>query len=258
MTKANFPQYDYNFHGAGYHKQRQTDPRIADYVFAELSEMDTVLNVGAGAGSYEPDNAYVVAVEPSQTMRLERSMSGKFPAVNAVAEQLPFDDQSFDAVMAMVTVHHWHDINKGLAELKRVTKHKVVMLTFDPAKLDRHWNVDYFKDVVAAEVQRYPSIADLVEKLAGNATVIPVPVPFDCVDGFQDAFYGKPEAFLKPEVRAAQSAWGFVDKDTELAYVKRLKHDLNSGEWDRKYGHFRKMTSFQGGLSLIVVNYSKK
>lgn len=251
------PNYDYDKNGKGYGNIRQTDPRIAQHVFSALEDMDTVLNVGAGAGSYEPETPFLVALEPSSTMRNERSTAGKSPAVIGSAENLPFDDGSFDAIMAMVTVHHWQNLKKGLTELKRVAAKKVVILTFDPNKLDRFWNIKYFPDVVEAERKRYPAVESIIEQLGGKAATTEVPIPIDCLDGFQEAFYGRPEMLLQQEIRHAQSAWGYVDKKTENAYVKQLKDDLDSGEWDKKYGYHRELDEFTGALTLITVDFEK-
>lgn len=254
-THQSFPHYDYNKNGKGYGNIRQTDPRIAQYVFSALEGMNTILNVGAGAGSYEPKDTFVMALEPSSTMRLEREKAHKSPAVIGTAEVLPFDKNSFDAVMAMVTIHHWGDLRKGLSELKRVARKKVAILTFDPQKLDRFWNTHYFPDVVEAERKRYPEVGAIIEQLNGKAALTEIPIAFDCLDGFQEAFYGRPEMFLRQEVRNAQSAWGYVDKETEKEYINHLKMEIDSGEWDRKYGDHRKLNEFIGALTLIEVEY---
>ena len=252
MIKIDDPAFDYEKSGQDYSNHRQTDARIAAYVHKELRGARTVLNVGAGAGSYEPTDAYVVAVEPSLVMRQQRLRKGKVPAVNAKADNLPFDDTTFDAAMAMVTIHHWPDIEKGLQELRRVTKGAVVIMTFDPNELDSYWSADYFHETLAVEKARYPSI-DLVKKwLGGQCREISIPVPLDCKDGFQEAFYGRPEAFLDKRVRQSQSAWGFISDDQQEIMIKRLKDDLDSGAWDRKYGHYRKQKLLHCALRLVV------
>ena len=136
--------------------------------------------------------------------------------------------------------------------MRRVTKGAVVILTFDAEALDEFWNVHYFPEVVHAEKQRYPRMAHVTECLGGNCEIMKVPVPLDCVDGFQEAFYGRPEAFLQKEVRQAQSAWGFVTPEVEERCVQALAEDLASGEWDRKYGHYRKMKEFMGSIRLVI------
>jgi len=250
--KIENPAFDYDTHGQKYSGYRQTDPRIAEYVTKALADAKTILNVGAGAGSYEPTDRYVVAVEPSVVMRAQRIKNGKTPAINAKADHLPFDDNAFDASMAMVTVHHWPDINKGLKELRRVTKNQVVIMTFDPARLDNFWNATYFPELIEVEKARYPTIDLIKTSLGGTCEVVPIPIPLDCVDGFQEAFYGRPEAFLEKEVRLSQSAWGFLPAGLEDKLVKTLADDLKSGEWDKKYGHFRTAPTFTCALRLIV------
>lgn len=248
------PGFDYDKFGGKYSNYRQTDPRIAQYVTLALGDATTVLNVGAGAGSYEPSGKYVIAVEPSLVMRSQRIMNNKSPAVIAKADNLPFDDHSFDASMAMVTVHHWPDIDKGLKELRRVTRKAVVIMTFDPEQLDNFWNATYFPELIAVEKARFPSVEFIKRSLGGNCETISIPIPLDCTDGFQEAFYGRPEAFLSKEVRLSQSAWGFLQEGMDKQLVKRLADDLNSGEWDKKYGHYRTAPSFTGALRLIVSN----
>ncbi|HVY75244.1 MAG TPA: methyltransferase domain-containing protein [Puia sp.] len=248
------PAFNYDQHGSRYSGYRRTDPRIAAHVWQALGQAKTVLNVGAGAGSYEPEDRYVVAVEPSPVMRAQRQAAGRVPAINAKADNLPFDDQSFDASMAIVTVHHWPDMRKGLQELRRVTRHQVVVMTFDPEALGDFWNVHYFPEVIDVERARYPSIEFITGVLGGRSEVKTIPIPFDCVDGFQEAFYGRPEAFLDPQVRLNQSAWGFLDEGQEKIIVERLEKDLRSGEWDRRYGYLRHQAEFVCALRLVI-NY---
>ena len=252
MEKIKDPAFNYDRFGHRYSGHRQTDSRIAAYVYQELADAYTILNVGAGAGSYEPTDKYVIAVEPSVTMRNQRLRNNKVPAVNAMAGDLPFDNHSFDAAMAMVTVHHWPDMEQGLKELRRVTRNQVLIMTFDPEQLDGFWNADYFPEVIEVERARYPQIDFILKALGGTCHVIPIPIPLDCKDGFQEAFYGRPEAFLEKEIRLAQSAWGFIPDEKQEEMVARLKSDLQSGEWDRKYGHFRTQPTFTCALRLIV------
>ncbi|MBP6426772.1 MAG: class I SAM-dependent methyltransferase [Bacteroidia bacterium] len=248
------PAFNYDTHGQKYSGQRKTDPRIAAYVHKALADSETVINIGAGSGSYEPEDKYVIAVEPSITMRTQRIANGKIPAINAKADSLPFDDRSFDAAMAMVTVHHWPDIEKGISEIRRVTKKRIVIMTFDPDALDDFWNVNYFPQLIEIERARYPSITRLQKALSAKTEVIKIPIPLDCVDGFQETYYGRPEAFLEKEVRMAQSAWGFLPADLEKKYLQNLSNDLQSGAWDKKFGHFRTQPNFTGALRLIVAN----
>jgi SAM-dependent methyltransferase len=242
---------DYAAHGAGYGCQRRTDPRLAAWVHAALGDARTVLNVGAGSGSYEPTDRHVLAIEPSAAMRAQRP-AHLTPAVDAVAEKLPLDDQSFDAAMALVTVHQWPDLAQGLRELRRVTRGPIVVLTFDGDALDRYWMADYAPEMLAIERRRFPPIASLVEGLAGACEVQALPIPNDCVDGFSEAFYARPEAFLDPAVRRSQSAWSFVPDEVQARFVARLGADLASGAWDRRHGAWRSKPFFEGSLRGIV------
>jgi SAM-dependent methyltransferase len=244
--------FNYDKLGQEYASYRQTEPRIFAYILNALDDATTVLNVGAGAGSYEPTDRYVIAVEPSNVMRSQRQLKNKVPALNAYADNLPFDDNSFDASTAFVTVHHWPDMNKGLKELRRVTKNKVIIMTFDPEALDDFWNAKYFPEVIGVEKKRYPTIDFIKTSLGGHCEVQKIPIPFDCIDGFQEAFYGRPEAFLNKQVRQSQSAWGFIAPELEEKYVKDFAEELASGEWDRKYGHYRTQESFTCALRLII------
>ena len=245
------PAFDYEHGGQQYARHRQTDPRVAAYVHAALGPARTVLNVGAGAGSYEPGDCYVVAIEPSAVMRAQRP-AYRVPALRGTADALPFDDGSFDAAMALVTIHHWPDLGRGLRELRRVARGPVLVLTFDPAALDNFWNAHYFPELIAVERARYPRIELITSALGGRCEVQSIPVPFDCVDGFQEAFYGRPEAFLDPAVRKAQSAWGFLPAGLEAQLVERLAADLRTGGWDARYGEHRRLPKFTGALRLVV------
>lgn len=242
---------DYGTHGRGYAQQRRTDPRIAAVIHNALGSARTVLNVGAGSGSYEPEDRHVLAVEPSAAMRMQRP-AHLAPAIRGVAEHLPFDDQSVDASMATVTVHQWRDLEKGLFELRRVTRGPIVILTFDPDALKRFWLVDYVPEVIAVEQRRFPSIDRLCGLLGDSTEVRPICVPIDCVDGFSEAYYARPERFLDPDVLHSQSAWSFVGAEVRERFLRTLGDDLGSGEWDRKYGPWRRMPNFEGSLRLVV------
>ncbi|WP_131785634.1 methyltransferase domain-containing protein [Protofrankia symbiont of Coriaria ruscifolia] len=243
--------FDYEAHGGGYARQRRTDPRIAALLHAALGDARTVLNVGAGAGSYEPADRHVVAVEPSASMRSQRPRH-LAPAIDAAAEDLPLDDGSVDAAMATVTVHQWSDIDRGLREMRRVSRGPVVVLTFDGDALDQFWLADYVPQLIVADRPRYPAIGHIRAVLGGTSTVTPVTVSIDCVDGFTEAYYARPEAFLDPAVRRSQSAWGFVDADVTERAVAQLRDDLESGVWDRRYGALRHQPEFHGSLRLIT------
>jgi SAM-dependent methyltransferase len=242
---------NYGVIGTNYAKYRQPDPHIAAFIRAALGDARSVLNVGAGAGSYEPVDRAVTAVEPSASMRAQRP--AHLPsAIDATAEKLPFADGSFDASMATFTVHQWSDLAAGLAEMRRVTRGPVLILTGDPDELNRFWLVDYAPEVIAVEARRYPQMATISEGLGGNAKVIPVPIPLSCTDGFGEAYYGRPERLLEPGARLANSAWSFVDASIGDRFVADLSRDLKDGTWDAKYGHLRTQPEFEGSLKLIV------
>lgn len=251
MTKLSTGDFDYEAHGQFYAERRRTDPRIAAMVHEALGPARTVLNVGAGAGSYEPTDRHVIAIEPSAAMRAQRP-AHLVTAIHGVAEALPLEDGSVDAAMATVTVHQWPDLEKGLGELVRVTRGPIVILTFDGDVLDRLWLGAYAPELFAVERRRYPAIGRIDAGLGGGCAVRPVPIPLDCVDGFSEAFYGRPEQFLDLGVRRSQSAWGFLEAGVEDRIVAALAADLASGAWDARYGHLRRQPFFDGAVRLIV------
>ncbi len=243
--------HDYGTTGAGYSQFRRPDARIAAVVRGGLGDARTVLNVGSGAGSYEPSDLDVVPVEPSAAMRAARPPH--LPrAIDAVAEHLPFADDAFDAAMGTFTVHQWPDLAAGLAEVRRVTRGPIVLLTCDPDALGDWWLAEYSPEVIATEARRYPAMATLTQLLGGTVEVRPVPIPLDCVDGFNDAYYGRPEMLLVPGARAANSAWGFVEDDAVAQFEQRLRADLDSGTWDARFGHLRTQPTYSGALRLVV------
>ncbi|GAA0310363.1 class I SAM-dependent methyltransferase [Kineococcus aurantiacus] len=246
---------DYGGIGTGYSTYRRPEPVVAAAIEAALGPAVTVLNVGAGAGSYEPADRRVTAVEPSATMRRQRPPHLSV-AVDATAEHLPFDDGAFDAAMATFTVHQWPDLAAGLAEVRRVTRGPVLVLTCDPAALEASWLTRYAPEVIATEARRYPAIAAVERALTapggGWVRVQPVDVPLGCVDGFSEAYYGRPELLLDPGARRANSAWSFVGPDVERRFERTLRADLASGAWDREFGHLRRQPSFAGSLRLVT------
>jgi len=247
---------DYERHGAGYAAVRRPDPRIAAQVHAALGGGRTVLNVGAGAGSYEPADRYVLAVEPSAAMRAQRPAAAA-PAVDATAEHLPLDDDSVDAAMAVLSVHQWSDVEQGLHEMRRVSRGAVVVLTLDAPALREFWLADYVPEVVAVEQARFPVLDRLTSALAlgsADVRVDVVPVPRDCTDGFGEAFYARPEAFLRPEVQAATSGLVLTDQVAVQRGLGRLRDDLASGAWDRAHGHLRTQPERVGALRLVTAS----
>jgi len=243
--------FDYEARGAGYAVIRRPDPRIEALVHAALGDARTVLNVGAGAGSYEPSDRHVIAIEPAAAMRAQRALT-RVPAIAGFAEALPLDDGAVDAAMAMMTVHQWSDLDRGLAELRRVARGPVVVLAGDGDSLPRYWLNDYAPDLIAAERRRYPPIGHIAQRIGATAEVQAVPIHLDCADGFTEAFYGRPERLLDPAVRRAQSSWGFLAEDAEARFVDALSADLNSGRWDAHHGHLRTQPTFESSMRLIV------
>ncbi len=242
---------DYATIGGVYTDHRTPDPRIAQHIAAALGDARTVLNVGAGAGSYEPADRTVTAVEPSASMRALRPPH-LAPAIDAVAERLPFADDSFDAAMTTFSVHQWKDLRAGLAEVRRVTRGPVVVLTCDPGLLRRCWLNDYAPEVIDTEARRYPSVGELAEGLGGEVRTMPVPIPADCSDRFNEAYYARPEGLLDPGARLACSAWSFVGREVHERFTAALGRDLEDGTWDRRFGALREQPFFEGSLVLVV------
>ncbi len=243
---------DYGVIGANYSRYRQPDPHIANFLWSTLGGATTILNVGAGAGSYEPPDRMVTAIEPSASMRAQRPAQ-RAAAIDAVAERLPFADKSFDAAMATFTVHQWASLEAGLAEMRRVTRGTIVVLSCDPGALERFWLHAYAPEAIAVEARRYPSMCSIVKGLGGwDAEVIPVPIPLHCTDGFSEAYYGRPERLLDPGARLANSAWSFVEPAVARRFVTDLSRDIADGSWDASYGHLRSQPFFEGSLRLIV------
>jgi len=242
---------NYGAIGEGYARIRQPDPRIAAQFHAALGDARTVLNVGAGAGSYEPVDREVTAIEPSASMRAQRP-AHLSRAIDATADSLPFDDNSFDAAMASVTIHQWPDLERGLGEMRRVTTGPIAILTFDPFPEQKWWLDDYAPEVLEVESRRMPALQRVADALGGESEIQTVLIPVDSTDGFGQAFFGRPERMLEPEVRRAMSAWSFVPAHVVERFETDLRRDLESGAWDEKYGAFRTTPLFDGGLRLVI------
>ena len=241
---------DYEQHGRTYTRHLRADPRIASRIHAALGDAHTVLNVGAGTGSYEPRDRWVLAVEPSATMRAQRP-PGAAPAIAARAEALPLDENSVDAAMACVTVHHWQDWARGLAELRRVARGPVVIFTFELERLPE-WQRQYLHEGLVEELPRFQALDTVATALGGRTRVERIATPGDCSDGFFEAFWRRPERLLDPAVRSAQSMWALLEEGAERRIVERLSASLASGEWDEQHGHLRAMDSFDGALALVI------
>lgn len=237
----------YDTIGIDYADLRRPDPRIAAQIDAALGDAARVLNVGAGAGSYEPPGRAVTALEPSAAMIAQRP-AGAAPAVQGRAEALPFADDSFDAAMAVLTVHHWHDQALGLREMRRVARRRVVLLTFDPA-FRGAWQMDYWPQLTTLDDAQMPTLDFYTEHL-GPVQVQTVAVPWDCSDGFLYAYWRRPQAYLDPRVRQASSSfWRIGGVEQGLA---RLEADLASGAWHRAQRGSLARDSADMGYRLIV------
>jgi SAM-dependent methyltransferase len=232
--------------GAGYAARRRTEPRIAARIWAALGDAETVLNVGAGTGSYEPPDRAVTAVEPSAVMRAQRP-PGAAPCIAARAEDLPFADGAFDAAMAVLTDHHWRDPLAGLVELRRVAR-RVVVFQWDGAWLPRFWLVrDYLPELRA---RRRPTLHERARAI--GARMEPVPIPWDCVDGFFHAHWRRPDAYLSAPARRATSVWGRLGPSVEARAVAALAGDLASGAWHERNAELLELDAADLGARLLV------
>ena len=237
----------YDVIGVDYADLRRPDPRIASIVNEALADAKSILNVGAGTGAYEPNDRQLVAVEPSREMiRQRRPTAAK--AIRAFAEALPFEDGVFDASMAVLTIHHWPDKEAGLRELRRVTRGRIVLLTFDPSH--RPWLTDYLPQLAALDEAQMPAISDL-RRWLGSVHVAPVLIPHDCSDGFLHAYWRRPEAYLDSRIRSGSSSFWTIG-DTE-AGLRNLKRDIESGEWELRYSELVALDEYDAGYRLVVV-----
>jgi len=241
----------YDAIGSTYTVTRRTEPRIAARIWAALGDARTVVNVGAGTGSYEPPDRDVTAVEPSGLMRAQRP-AGASPCVAAAAESLPFEDQSFDAAMAVSTIHHWQDPIAGLREMCRVAR-RVVVFTFDASDTRwrrRFWLTRDYLPEVADLLVGWPSLTELA--CAIGARTEPVLIPWDCADGFFEAYWRRPEAYLDDHVRRGMSVWGRLGPDAEQRAVRSLSDDLVSGWWAERNSDLANLDAAELGLRLLI------
>jgi len=237
----------YDSIGHGYRERRRQDPRIAERIDRALGDAKSVINVGAGTGSYEPRDRRVIAVEPSMVMIRQR-LPESSPAVRASATHLPFRDASFDASLAILTIHHWPDVSRGLEELRRAARNTVVILTFDTS-VGGFWLTDYFPEIMEVDRQQMPPLSEVQGRL-GPSEVFDVPVPHDCTDGFLGAYWRRPHAYLDAGVRSAISVFSqIVDVDSGLS---SLRADLESGDWHRRYGSVLDSPEMDLGYRLVV------
>ena len=238
----------YDAIGVGYRDFRRPDPRLETAIIRALNQAETVVNVGAGAGSYEPSDRSVVAVEPAMTMIRQRR-PGSAPVVQASATELPFRDDGFAAALAMLTVHHWPDQARGLDEMARVARRRVVVVTWDPSTSGFWLTDDYFPEIFEIDRPLFPSIEDFRRAL-GRVEVHPLPIPHDCVDGFLGAYWRRPHAYLDAGVRTAISTFA---KLHDLGRgLDRLRRDLEDGSWARRYGDLLDQPEIDLGYRIVI------
>ena len=241
--------------GLNYSEVRRADPRIETAVWGALGEARSVVNVGAGAGSYEPRDREVVAVEPSSVMIAQRP-PGAAPAIQGVAESLPLGENCVDAAMGIFTMQHWSDVDRGLGEMLRVARARIVLLTLDVEAMAGMWLVrDYMPEIVEHDRLAFPSIERL-EAVLPEPRIETIPVPADCTDGFCIALWSRPELHLDPRVRQASSTWHRLPTPAIDRALEKLSGDLDSGEWDRRYGHLREQPFLDVGLRLVCAELS--
>lgn len=239
--------------GAGYRNYRQPDPRLAVAILQALGPARTIVNVGAGTGSYEPGDRHVVAVEPSLQMIRQRP-PGSAQVLQASAMELPFRNASFDAALAVLTIHHWSDRERGLGELTRVARDRVVIMTWDPSHAGFWLIDDYFPDIIAIDRPIFPTLAELSHAL-GPLEIATLLVPHDCRDGFLGAYWRRPHAYLDPQVRGAISAFSKISNvDSCLAH---LRQDLEDGTWARRHSHLFDEQELDLGYRLIMARQQR-
>jgi SAM-dependent methyltransferase len=237
--------------GRGYAGARRADPRIAQQIWAALGDAQTIVNVGAGTGSYEPPDRDVTAVEPSEVMRSQRPPRSA-RCIAAAAESLPFADQSFDAAMAVLSDHHWRDPIAGLREMRRVAK-RVVVFQWDFAQIPRFWLVrDYLAEFAAPLADVRPTTVERAQAI--DASMHPVPIPWDCTDGFFHSYWRRPYAYLDEQVRRGTSVWARLERVAELRAVAALDADLASGAWQERNADLLQLEEAELGARLLVAD----
>jgi SAM-dependent methyltransferase len=243
----------YDTIGTGYRDYRKPDPRIASAILEALGDAESVVNVGAGAGSYEPRDRHVVAVEPSATMIAQRPPDAA-EAVQGSAAHLPFADKSFDAALAILTIHHWPDQEAGLKEMARVARKRCVVLTWDVPETEFWLTRDYFPEIIAHDRKTF-SLAPFREAF-GTVDVRVVPVPHDCSDGFLCAYWRRPRMYLDPGARGAISSFSYAPDVP--ARVARLARDLEDGTWARRNAHLKNKTELDLGYRLVIADTARR
>ena len=252
MAAENQSDRVYDEIGVSYSTTRRPDPRIERRIVDALGDAGSVVNVGAGAGAYEPGDRDVLAVEPSAVMRAQRP-AGAARCIEGRAEALPLADRSFDAAMTLLSLHHWKDWRAGVAELRRVARTRIVIFTYDPAFAGSWWlKRDYLSKLVALDIARFPTIAEQAGA-AGESTVVEtVPIPHDCTDGFLGAYWRRPRAYLDPRIRAGISTFHLPGADALLGGLERLASDLDDGRWEQRNRDILDHTELNLGYRLLI------
>lgn len=240
----------YDSIGIGYGRRRIPDPRIGRAIDGALGVEGSVVNVGAGTGSYEPCGRCIAAIEPSMTMIRQRPAAAA-PAIQARAAHLPLRDECADAVMAILTVHHWEERARSFAELGRIARRRIVFLTWDPDAPGYWLSDDYFPALREQDRMDFPALAEF-RRAYGRVASAPLLIPHDCTDGFAAAYWRRPHALLDPQVRAATST--FAKIHGVESGVARLREDLESGAWTRRYTHLLARQELDVGYRLVMVD----
>ena len=236
--------------GRQYAKFRRPDPRIASAIEAALGDAASVVNIGAGTGSYEPRGRTVIAVEPSEVMIKQRPADAA-PCLQGSAEALPLETASVDAAMAILSAHHWKDLERGFGEMARVARKRAVLLTWVPDVAPFWLTDDYFPEIAAHDRTIFPDTAGLVtmlERSIGPVRMMPLPIPYDCIDGLLCAYWRRPDSYLSPEVRSGMSSFARIDAEPGLA---RLRSDLSSGRWAERNGHLLGLDELDLGYRIV-------
>jgi SAM-dependent methyltransferase len=243
----------YDTIGHGYARTRREDPRFRALIHAGLGNALTVVNVGAGAGAYEPNDRYVIAIEPSDVMAAQRSPD-LAPAIRASAGNIPLRDHSVDAAMAILSIHHWdEEREQGVRELRRVARGPVVILTYDASVCGEMWLMaDYLPEVAALDRKIFPNPERIAEWLGGKVRIDNVPIPRDTPDWNLGSFWAHPERVLDPDARAATSGFARMPSSVVDRVVSEISRDLASGRWDERYGRLRRLDALDVGLRLVV------
>ena len=244
-------QASYDQIGQGYAAGRRTDPRIAAVIEAALGDARSVLNVGAGTGSYESGGREIIAVEPSRMMIAQRP-AGAAPAIQARAEALPIRSGAFDAVMGILTLHHWSDLRAGIAECQRVARQRVLLLTIDMEVCANFWLYEYFPEMLAIDRAIFTSM-NRIANLFSSAEVRAVPIPADCQDGFLGAYWKRPTAYLDAGVRASISTFAKCGPVEDR--LRSVERDIESGEWSRRNASLQRLDALDLGYRLVIATH---